>query len=127
MKIPGTIATVAILFVATQAVAQTNDLPDNQASPDWITTSNKPCKVWNPTPQPNESVTWSGVCKDGFATGKGILFWTENGKPDVEYDGEYVNGKRNGHGVMIFPDGKRVEGYWVNDELLTSDPTGDAI
>jgi hypothetical protein len=43
---------------------------------------------------------------------KGILFWTENGKPDVEYNGEYANGKRNGHGVMIFPDGKRIEGDW---------------
>jgi MORN repeat len=127
MKIPGAIATVAILFVATQAAAQTNDPTDKQAPPDWITTSNKPCKVWNPTPQPNESVTWSGACKDGFASGKGILFWTENGKPDVEYDGEYANGKRNGHGVMIFPDGKRIEGFWVNDEILAGGDTGDAI
>src|SRR6476619_7015238 len=108
MKIPGVIATAAILLLAAQAAAQTDNPKDKPATPDWITTTNKPCKVWNPNPEPNESVTWTGPCKDGYANGKGILFWTENGKPDVEYNGEYANGKRNGHGVMIFPDGKRI-------------------
>jgi hypothetical protein len=115
MKFPSIIATAAILFVAAQVMAQT----ENPPSPGWITTSNKPCKVWNPEPQPNESVTWSGPCKDGYASGKGILFWTENGKPDVEFDGEYANGKRNGHGVIISPDGERIEGDWVDDKLVT--------
>jgi hypothetical protein len=98
---------------------------DETAEPGWITTSNQPCKVWNPEPEANESVTWSGGCKDGLATGKGALKWTENGKPDVEFDGEYNNGKRNGPGVMITPDGKRVEGAWVDDLLITGN--GDAI
>ena len=119
MKRPGIIimATATILFVTSEAMAQ----KDNPTPPDWITTTNKPCKVWNPEPQPNESVTWSGPCKDGFASGQGILRWTENGKPDVEFDGEYANGKRNGHGTLITPDGKRVEGAWVDDKLLTGD------
>ena len=127
MKIPGIIATAVTLLFAAQAVAEQNNQPDKQPMPDWITTSNKPCKVWNPNPEPNEAVTWSGECKDGFASGKGILFWTENGKPDVEYDGDYANGKRNGHGVMIFPDGKRIEGFWVNDEMLSGGDDHDAI
>ena len=122
MKLPGIIATAAILFFTYQAMAQR----DNPAPPDWITTTNKACKVWNPEPQPNESVTWSGPCKDGFASGQGILLWTENGKPDVVYEGEYANGKRNGHGVLITPDGKRVEGAWVNDKLIPAN-RGDAI
>ncbi len=117
MKFSRIIASTALLFVALQAMAQT----DKPTRPDWITTTNKPCKVWNPQPQPDESVTWSGPCKDGFASGKGILLWTENGKPDVKFDGEYANGKRNGHGVLIAPDGKRIEGEWVNDQLLTGD------
>ena len=62
---------------------------------------------------------------DGFASGRGILLWTENGKPDVVYEGEYANGKRNGHGVLITPDGQRIEGQWVNDRLLTA--AGDAM
>jgi hypothetical protein len=49
------------------------------------------------------------------------LKWTENGKPDVEFDGEYAEGKRNGHGILITPDGDRIEGDWRNDRLVTAD------
>ncbi len=115
MKAQALIAVIA-MFAITESAAQ-----PEKPRPDWITTTNQPCKVWNPEPQPDESVTWSGDCKDGFATGKGILRWTENGKPDVEFDGEYRNGKRNGQGVMITPDGDHVEGIWVDDKLLTGD------
>ncbi|MBV9549625.1 MAG: hypothetical protein JO256_08150 [Alphaproteobacteria bacterium] len=89
---------------------------DRSMAPDWITASNQPCKIWNPSPQPNESVTWSGGCKDGLASGRGVLRWTENGKPDAQFDGEYANGKRNGPGVLTLPDGRRQSGVWANDE-----------
>jgi len=49
------------------------------------------------------------------------LRWTENGQPDAEFDGEYANGKRNGPGVMITPDGKRVGGEWMDDEPIAGD------
>jgi len=117
MKLQGVIPFAAILFLTSQVIAQTN----NPAPPDWITATNQPCKIWNPAPQPNESVTWSGPCKDGFASGQGVLLWTEDGKPDVKFEGSYANGKRNGHGVMITPDGNRVEGEWLNDNLLAGD------
>lgn len=113
MKHPG-IAVAAVLFVVSGATAQT----DNSSPPDWITTSNRPCKVWNPEPQPDESVTWSGECQDGLASGKGVLRWTVNGQLDVIFVGEYENGKRNGRGVLITADGDRIEGDWVNDKLL---------
>jgi hypothetical protein len=112
-------ATILSLAFGTVAFVAAATAQDEKAAPDWITTSNQPCKVWNPEPEPNESVTWSGGCKDGLATGMGILKWTEDGKPDVEFDGQYANGKRNGPGVMITPDGERVEGEWVDDRLLT--------
>ena len=48
--------------------------------------------------------------------------WTESGKPDAEFDGEYANGKRNGHGVLTTPDGQRVEGQWADDEPVIVDP-----
>jgi hypothetical protein len=102
-------------------VFQSAAVRENPAPPDWITAANQPCKLWNPEPRPNESVTWSGQCDNGFATGKGILKWTEDGKPEVEFDGEYKNGKRNGPGVMITPDGERFEGVWVDDRLLTGE------
>jgi MORN repeat len=118
MKCFGVITMAAILFVPVGAMAQTQA----PAPPAWITAKNKPCKIWNPEPQPNESVTWSGPCKGGYASGNGILRWTENGKPDVEFDGDYANGKRNGHGVLITPDGKRAEGQWADDEPVVVDP-----
>jgi hypothetical protein len=118
MKCLGLIATAALFIGSFGAIAQTNQ----PGQPGWITATNQPCKIWNPEPQPNESVTWSGPCKDGFASGKGILRWTENGNPDAEFDGEYANGKRNGPGVMITPDGQRVEGNWADDEPVVTDP-----
>ena len=118
MNRSGIIATAAIVFVSFGAIAQT----DKSTPPGWITATNQPCKIWNPEPQPNESVTWSGPCKDGFASGKGILRWTEDGRPDVEFDGEYANGKRNGSGVLITPDGQRIEGDWADDNPVAVDP-----
>ena len=112
MRLQSVIA-IAVIFVMSGAAAQ-----PQKSKPDWITATNQPCKLWNPEPRPDESVTWSGDCKDGLATGKGVLKWTEDGKPDVEFDGEYRNGKRNGPGVLIAPDGDRVEGVWVDDNLL---------
>lgn len=120
MKLSAIICIVATL-VAFPALTQT---VDNAASPGWITATNKPCKVWNPEPQANESVSWAGPCKDGFASGKGVLLWTENGKPDVEFQGEYANGKRNGHGVIIMPDGSREQGDWLDYVLISGDHTG---
>ena len=121
MKVRLLIALAAIQLAALQAVAQT----DTPAPPDWITTTNQPCKVWNPQPQGEEVVTWSGECKDGFASGPGHLRWMVNGKLDAEFDGVYANGKRHGHGVLTLADGRRIEGEWRNDILLPRE--GDAI
>ncbi len=95
---------------------------DQTASPGWITATNQPCKIWNPAPQPNEAVTWSGGCKDGLASGKGVLKWTENGKPDAQFEGEYANGKRNGAGVLTLPDGNRIASVWKDDEEVPFQP-----
>ena len=117
MRIKAAIPAAALLFLASYAMAA----PDDRRPPEWITATNQPCKIWNPEPQPNESVTWSGECKDGYASGEGTLRWTENGKPDVEFTGRYANGKRNGRGVIVTPDGKRIEGEWLNDTPLVGD------
>jgi hypothetical protein len=114
----GIIVTAAIAFISFGALAQADD----SAAPGWITATNQKCKIWNPEPQPNESVTWSGPCKGGLASGKGILHWTEDGKLGAEFDGEYANGKRNGFGVIIAPDGQRVQGEWADDEPVLIDP-----
>jgi len=117
MIVKRALAVAALLLAAAQGMAQT----DNSTMPDWITATNQPCKIWNPNPQPSESVTWSGECKDGYASGEGHLRWEVNGKLDAEYNGHYANGKRNGHGVLTLADGRRIEGAWANDELVKGD------
>lgn len=117
LTIAGFIVTAAIVSIASNAVAQTDD----PKTPDWIIATNQPCKIWNSDPLPNESVTWSGSCEGGFASGKGIIHWTENGIADVEFDGEYANGKRNGPGVIITPDGHRFVGEWIDDQPIIGD------
>jgi hypothetical protein len=118
MNRPDVVVLAAIALISFRAMAQT----DNSTASDWITATNQPCKIWNPEPQSNESATWSGSCKDGLASGKGILHWTEDGKPGGEFDGEYANGKRNGFAVLTTPDGRRLEGEWADDELVPVDP-----
>lgn len=110
----GTATVAAILCLAFQSAAQTDD----QTPPRWIADPKTGCKIWDPAPEPHESVHWSGPCKDGFAQGRGTLQWTVNGKPGDRYDGEYQHGKRNGHGVVTDTDGNRIEGEWHDDELL---------
>ena len=119
MNLRRVITGAVFVVLASQAMAQPSDPPRNP--PDWITATNQPCKIWNPNPVPNESVTWSGGCTDGYASGTGVLRWTLNGKLDVEYQGRYANGKRNGHGVLLTADGRRIEGDWLNDELIDPD------
>ena len=40
----------------------------------WAVATNKPCKLWNPGPQPGETVEWIGACKEGKASGGIALF-----------------------------------------------------
>ncbi len=105
-------AAAAILLIAFHGSAQT----EHQAPPGWIADPKTGCKIWNAAPQPDESVRWSGSCKDGLADGQGTLQWIEKGQPDVRYDGEYHNGKRNGYGVVTDPNGNRIAGEWRDDE-----------
>jgi hypothetical protein len=42
----------------------------------WQKTENQPeCEVWNASPSPEESVTWSGLCVNGRAEAAGELVW----------------------------------------------------
>jgi hypothetical protein len=80
------------------------------AAPDWTADPRSGCRVANPHPQPNESITWSGGCQNGFAQGQGVLQWFENGGPAERYEGELRGGQMNGHGILATPNGGRYEG-----------------
>jgi len=60
-----------LLLASTSAHAEEN-------KGDWIADAKTGCKVWNPVPASDESITWSGNCKDNKADGKGSLDWYKN-------------------------------------------------
>src|ERR1700744_4151107 len=82
----------------------------------WITDA-KGCKVWDERPIPNETVTWSGPCIDGFAGGEGVLQWIVNGEPGTRLEGTFVGGKANGKGTK-YQMGGTVEGNFVDGRPL---------
>src|SRR5204863_7387540 len=57
------------------------------------------CLLENPRPVPNERVTWTGGCKDGFADGDGTLTWYVGDEQTWVYVGRLERGKRNGRGA----------------------------
>jgi hypothetical protein len=73
------------------------------------------CKVWNPHPQPNETVNWSGNCINGLAQGPGTLQWLNNGKPYEKDEGEWSEGRQFGRGTQDWGSG-RYDGELVNGE-----------
>lgn len=54
---------------------------------------------------------YEGDIINGKRNGHGI-FRNNNG---VRYDGEWVNDAKHGHGILYLPNGKRYDGEWVND------------
>ena len=73
------------------------------------------CYVWNPNPQPAESVTWTGECAAGLAQGAGTLTWTSDGSQQTE-TGRLQNGKHNGTWVIRLANGSVQEGPLVDGE-----------
>jgi hypothetical protein len=126
------IAVVCISLALLSIVGRASD------GDSWIADANG-CKFWNPRPQPNESVTWSGQCRDGYGEGVGVLQWFSDGKSasrhegtfvrgkaagrgsvisadGIRYEGNFSDGQRSGEGVMTGPKGGRYEGHWVDNK-----------
>ena len=63
------------------------------------------CKVWNPSPIPNETVEWQGKCKEGYAHGLGTVQWFKDGKKSNQLTGIVINGKFEGEVRVSYPNG----------------------
>lgn len=70
------------------------------------------CRIVNPVPRAEETVTWTGECKDGFADGTGVLQFYLSGIADEKYEGEMKQGYAEGQGTQTMVDGGRYEGQW---------------
>jgi len=49
----------------------------------WLKDPITGCGVWNSAPKGNEMISWSGECRDGKASGYGVLVWLEDGKISI--------------------------------------------
>ena len=79
--------------------------------PNWSIAENQPCQLYNLSPKPGETVTWSGGCVEGKAPGEGRVVWRDS-KGESVYEGGMRDGKPHGHGTYTFADGSRYEGEW---------------
>lgn len=59
------------------------------SQPDWIQDEKTGCEIWNTNPLPNESITYSGECKDGKAHGYGEITWYKDGKQNGNKEKSY--------------------------------------
>ena len=87
----------------------------------WFADAKSGCQVWDPNPQLEEAVTWSGACANGRAEGAGTVQWLK-GNVAIETDaGAWRDGRQAGKGVQTWPTG-RYEG-----ELTDGEPNGRGV
>jgi MORN repeat len=111
------VAAVVVLLAGAVAV---QDHAQAQAG-GWITDTSAGCKVWNPHPQPNESVHWSGACANGLAQGRGAAQWFRNTLPFETDEGEWRTGRQAGYGTQVWPSGR------YDGDLVDGEPHGHGV
>ena len=102
---------ISLIFLALSMVLAGTGPARAENDVHWIEDQNG-CKVANPIPQPDETITWTGPCKDGFADGDGVLTFFAGGAAHSRYEGTLRGGWAEGRGRLELPDGSRYEGEW---------------
>ena len=108
------------LFVAALWLCVSAAYAQSQAG-DFVADANSGCKVWNPHPQSNETVNWSGSCVNGLAQGPGSLQWLNNNKPYEKDQGEWNEGRQSGRGSQDWSTGR------YDGELVNGEPHGQGV
>jgi hypothetical protein len=87
----------------------------------WVTDDSSKCQVWDPNPQIDEAVVWSGACANGRAEGAGSAQWLK-GRTVTETDkGEWRDGKQSGKGVQTWSTGS------YEGALSGGEPNGQGV
>ena len=116
----------------------------NAAADDGITYAGESnCRVVDPHPVPEQSATWNGACKDGYAEGPGALQWYLKKQPTArfegtmvrgqpegdgayryanqsQYEGQFKNGLRDGAGTFVYADGSQLKATYQHDTVVGS-------
>ncbi|HEY0834312.1 MAG TPA: hypothetical protein VGE72_10435 [Azospirillum sp.] len=99
------LAALAAVLAAPKASAQDDTHPETV-----ILDRATGCAVRDRYPFPGKEVRWSGVCRNGFADGRGVLVWGENGVREGRAEGTFVQGSLEGDGRAAWADGRRYTG-----------------
>lgn len=101
-----------------------NDKAQKEEDIHWITDSVSGCKVWNQNPSPNESINYTGTCKDGIASGKGSVQWYKNGELTQISEGNYIDGRLHGKGKLTWKGGLASGDDWYIGDFFKGRITG---
>lgn len=69
------------------------------AEPVYLGAAN--CRIATLEPAPkNEAVSWDGACKNGHASGKGVLSWRDDAFDKIRLEATLVAGEVSGEGIL---------------------------
>jgi MORN repeat len=88
---------------------------------DWSADAKSGCQVWDPNPQLEESVAWSGPCVNGRAEGRGTAQWSKSGVPSETDEGEWLDGRQVNNGTQKWSGGS------YEGELADGEPNGRGV
>jgi hypothetical protein len=105
MSLPSAFALAFFVAVAPAAQAQ-------EFGSKWIADAHSGCRMWDPTPLPDEIIRWSGRCVGGYGEERGTLEWYSRGVLFETDVADFVRGKLNGHGNLRFTEGGEFDGQF---------------
>ena len=86
-----------------------------QRGAGWIADPTTGCEIWRAHPISDETVRWSGACRNGRANGRGVLRRIKNDRLYFRFNGEMIDGRYHGKGTMVWEfSGDRYDGDFVS-------------
>ena len=90
---------------------------------EWTVDPATGCKTFNPTPEPKETIKFSGTCLDGYTNGWGTVQWFRDGIAGNSVTGTYLKGGRSGKVKVRYSNGDVYEGFLENSGLKSGQGT----
>ena len=78
----------------------------------WLLDPETGCRMWDWHPAPEDTMTWSGICRAGLKEGAGVLQWFEHGRPIDRFEGTFRGNQRTGFGRYSWTPDDRYEGQY---------------